>query len=1389
MSTIAEAVEKFRKERLSVYRAQRSQLQRDVGVVNETVKDHIGRWPLELIQNCDDAEAQRVLILVTSSAVYIADSGCGLRPDAVESLSGTHFSTKPVGAIGRKGLGFKAVYEITSTPAVFTGADDGVVFCPDMAREELSRELGINSVNRVPHEWLPFWISRCKAARLDPVIAELAGWATVVRLPLDKPAVKLLDALAVLRGLPSQALLTFRHVQWLQVAGDRSERLITRELKTGATDTWTVSDSIVGGPVDWRIHRVCMRVPEEHLRGLEESDRVRMGEVSLLVAAPVDTSGFVVPAHDFPKICVYYPIGENEEDGRAPVRLLLHADFLVSSDRKQLLPFETYPLNSWLADRLADETVTFVDGSYRPDEPAAHLRLLLSHKELEAHPLAAEVWERIKGNARNRLLLPDAMGNRRLTLAEARFVATSVAAEEARSILQGETQSTRLVHISVEQDEQARQVLRKLGCDDIKDSDIVECIARVASTATVDRDWLWSCWVWLANWTAKEHSYTNEHKRRVKEIKSLQILPITALSRNPADLSDHTVITWRDQEQTDDLPEWLPIRFVDDWFRDRLIELDNEDPVRKIAQELGIKEPDSALVLRAFGLAVDQYWKEPSADPERFAAFLLSHEWHVRIDPSDQVRRCPIHVDIENGPCGIWREAHQAYFGQEWGNSLVADLYQGIEGIVWAKVDERAGESHRALLEWLGVVAHPRVIEDPRSEAAESERQRVRPLVHYETVLEARNLRLDGIDVANLTPTKRTTLLRLVAKNWTNYYEARRKSRVSHTPRSRTYFTEVDARWWDDLKSAVIPSQQSRHTEVSTLERCWLPDRETRRAVGDLLPIIDLDQFEGDRPVVEAWLRQLVGLRTHLSQIKPEEWQKLLTERVPKIIGAVGPDDNDKRQMVQRWYVAALDSLADQKSSSPLTGVPLLCRKGEVWEFRNAAEQRWLADSAELADAFRSDLWIIEIPGRLHKHGERYFGLQSLDRSVEETRCFDTSDASDCPELQKLLEGVKPFIFAWRRYRTRQNPDELRRLLSSLLVRQLPGLQIALKLPGQSGSRILSRPFCHDGDVLFLVAETANVMMLAGALARALDLRSADFFENLLRCHDDSERKAKLRTENIPHDQIDLSLREFSHMPGRAGTLTGEGLPTPSAEPITPPSEEGKKQSFVPLESGETQGSGGGDQTRRATRHEPQGKTLDQLRPPSGPEGAMRLKDASTVLYILQANLPKPADGLENDGPKGMRPDGQKGDDQRADTPNGLTQQEKDEIEVHGRTVAKRELEKQGYSVEWMPMENRGFDLRATKDQEVLLVEVKGHRGASYIAQVTEAQVKECDRCAEPGNHEMWHLWNVEHLAVADPHEVTITIIRRIPPEARRADRYRVDLRKCEIERQTGVAG
>jgi hypothetical protein len=99
-----------------------------------------------------------------------------------------------------------------------------------------------------------------------------------------------------------------------------------------------------------------------------------------------------------------------------------------------------------------------------------------------------------------------------------------------------------------------------------------------------------------------------------------------------------------------------------------------------------------------------------------------------------------------------------------------------------------------------------------------------------------------------------------------------------------------------------------------------------------------------------------------------------------------------------------------------------------------------------------------------------------------------------------------------------------------------------------------------------------------------------------------------------------------------------------------------------------------------------------------------------------------------------------------------------------------------------MPPHNKGFDLRAVKHGRTLLVEVKGHRGASNIAEVTDAQLQEHARCLKSGDDETWQLWNIERLAASDPNAVSVTIVRRIPPEACRADRYRVDLRECERE-------
>jgi hypothetical protein len=125
---------------------------------------------------------------------------------------------------------------------------------------------------------------------------------------------------------------------------------------------------------------------------------------------------------------------------------------------------------------------------------------------------------------------------------------------------------------------------------------------------------------------------------------------------------------------------------------------------------------------------------------------------------------------------------------------------------------------------------------------------------------------------------------------------------------------------------------------------------------------------------------------------------------------------------------------------------------------------------------------------------------------------------------------------------------------------------------------------------------------------------------------------------------------------------------------------------------------------------------------------------------------------------------------------HSLTEEEKAQLEEAGRCITRRELETMGYTVENMPQENPGFDLRATKDGEELRVEVKAHTGKATVVDVTQRQYKEY--LGQQGYR--WELWNVEHLAENDTEPVAITRYDDIPDDALDARTFRVDLRKCQ---------
>ena len=705
--------------------------------------------------------------------------------------------------------------------------------------------------------------------RQDQQLGALTDYKTVIRLPGLSPEKKQ-KVEQLVREWPPHALFAFRHLRQIKAPG--------LEVVLSAGDgVWSLRDSRGETPVEWQVSRHAEHPPADLLEGLGADERQALSEdgVGFLIAAPLEND-CVVPTTDYLPVHVFYP---TEQKG--PVRLLLHAEFLVKSDRTALIPIADNPFNAWVADRLAYHVCKFVNDSYRPESPSRHASLLVPFGDRASHPVAKDLWQRIAERAKTELQLPDIEGRQHLTVGQARLLSVTVRADLARTLLEATSVREQLLHSAFD-DEEAQKALTELGCEQIDDQDLMDVIAENAGALAADSQWIWACWEWLAAWVAKK-PYGEEHKKRIERAKALPIVPINGSLVKASGLA-RCIVTWKSDAavHVGDLPDWLPLTFVDDWFRERIQSVTDQEPlVKKLCAELGITEPGADVIQRAVGHAVVQYWKDKQGDPARFLRFILKQDWYETSEASSSLQRCPIPL-AQPVKGERWAEAGKAYFGREWGNDLLAELYDGVETVAWVANDDtnRDNEKLRQVLEWLGVTGYPRVVDDPSGQAQES--RRVQDALPYNTAHDPipPPKVLEHVNITRLPRPQSVALLRLLTKHWTTYYEHHNTLSIKYRYYGWHYHSAASA-WWHEIKITKLPLPLRGSTEPVPLGHCWLPDKRTERAIGGLLPVVDLEAFGDDKDIVRDWLINAVGLRTHMEQLDVEEWKELLSTRVP----------------------------------------------------------------------------------------------------------------------------------------------------------------------------------------------------------------------------------------------------------------------------------------------------------------------------------------------------------------------------------------------------------------------------------------------------------------------------------------------------------------------------
>jgi len=413
-----------------------------------------------------------------------------------------------------------------------------------------------------------------------------------------------------------------------------------------------------------------------------------------------------------------------------------------------------------------------------------------------------------------------------------------------------------------------------------------------------------------------------------------------------------------------------------------------------------------------------------------------------------------------------------------------------------------------------------------------------------------------------------------------------------------------------------------------------------------------------------------------------------------------------------------------------------------------------LDDDNDLAMAFAGDVWLFHAPARLTPDALKYFGVMPLSETVQ---VHITPGEPNLPLSDGLLARLNqslPFVWAWRSSQSRQAAERLSARLKGLKVHVVPTLKANLELDVLRHE--VERRWHVMDDTIVLHKDHANEAELAQALAKALDVRSeADFYENLLRCNNDHQRKEKLLSKGIADAEVDRCLREYSGCPGE----DEQDQKDLSRQP-TKGSAEDRTSAPAPASANESQ-------QQKPVLDEQRGETSGKPTEQTGvSESSFRLKDIGMVEYVIG----RPPQGGSESGRGGGSEGGS-----RERYP--LTDKDKAELEEAGRCLAIRALVKLGYAVEPMAQNNPGFDLRAKKNSEELRVEVKAHSGrATVVEDFTLRQYKEY--LGQQGYR--WELWNVEHLAADDAEPVTITRYNSIPNDALDVSIFRLDLKKCQ---------
>jgi superfamily II DNA or RNA helicase len=357
---LAESVARLSEATLNAYRAQPALVEEHANIELAASEGGYSRRQIyELIQNGADAligaPGGKVHVALTNAALYCANEGAPIDENGIKSLLLSNVSQKRGDEIGRFGLGFKSVTEVTTSPQFFSrSASFG--WDADHASILIREATGV--AGPYPTLRLARQLDPDEEAASDPLLAELMTWATtIVKLPFDDPMPSWISD--DVREFPGEFLLFSKHVGTLVLEQRGNDETVARTITlTASGDEATIAED--GTETAWKVFS-CIHETSQAAREdagtMSNRDRVP-------IHWAVKLSGPPVAGH----LWAFF-----KSDYETTLSGIVNAPWRTNPDRRHLLEGE---FNREILERTAELVVENLPKIVIPDDPGAFLELL-----------------------------------------------------------------------------------------------------------------------------------------------------------------------------------------------------------------------------------------------------------------------------------------------------------------------------------------------------------------------------------------------------------------------------------------------------------------------------------------------------------------------------------------------------------------------------------------------------------------------------------------------------------------------------------------------------------------------------------------------------------------------------------------------------------------------------------------------------------------------------------------------------------------------------------------------------------------------------------------------------------------------------------------------------